>query len=70
MSEYYPDEIARVLCKLAYEKTDCESNGTLKECEECLYWLKAAADNPYNNDYFRALYNTLELIADKHEGDE
>lgn len=34
-----------------------------EELENALYYLKSAARNKYNNDYFRVLYNVLLVIA-------
>ena len=50
----YPEDIVSVL---SYNtKTTTEEN---KQLEDALYWLKAAAENDLNSDYFRTLYNTL-----------
>lgn len=50
----YPEDIVSVLSYNA--KTTTEEN---KQLEDALYWLKAAAENDLNSDYFRTLYNTL-----------
>lgn len=33
------------------------------ELENALYWIRSAAQNEYNNDYFRVLYNVLLVIT-------
>jgi len=62
--DYYPDEIAETLCKLAFEYP---GDDTIHEVEEALYQLKATAENPYNRDYYRILYRVLEKIAERDE---
>jgi hypothetical protein len=61
---YYPDEIANVLCKIAFDYPDKD---TIKQCEDALYQLKAIAENPYNSDYYRTLYKVFETIANNEE---
>ncbi len=62
--QYYPQEIAETLCKLA----DGEADGKpVEECTEALYQLKAIAENPYNSDYYRTLYKVLERLTERHE---
>lgn len=34
-----------------------------EELKAALYYLKAVAENKYNNDYFRVLYNVLLVIT-------
>lgn len=46
------------------ELSNLESNEELKnELEEVVYYLKAVAQNEYNNDYFRVFYNVLLVIT-------
>lgn len=33
------------------------------ELENALYWIRSAAQNEYNNDYFRVFYNVLLVIT-------
>lgn len=35
-----------------------------KEIEEALYWLKSAANNPYDKDYFRHLFAALVIATE------
>ena len=41
--------------------------GTRDYLTDAVYDLKAIAQNEYNKDYYRVLYNTLILIADKNQ---
>lgn len=50
----YPEDIVSVLAYNA--NTTVEEN---KQLEDALYWLKAAAENEHNQDYFRTLYNVI-----------
>ena len=59
-SYYDTSEIAEKLIELS----NLELSEELKvELENALYWLKSAARNKYNNDYFRVLYNVLLVIT-------
>lgn len=62
--EFYPDEIAAALAKLAGE-TDPEIIGNTTGA---LYDLKAICENRYNSDYFRDCYRLLERVAAAVEG--
>ena len=62
--EYYPEELAVTLCKIAYDKPDKD---LITACTEALYELKAMAENPYNSDYFRTFYRLLERIVNVSE---
>ena len=65
--DYYPEEIAQVLCEDTYD--DCNGDDPrYKEAVEGLEWLKTAAENPYNARYFKALYTLLEDYTGAHEG--
>ena len=44
-----------------------DADQILKELEDAIYWVKAAADNEYNPDYWRTLYTALSAIADLPE---
>ena len=59
-SSYCVEDIAEQLIKLS----NLESSEELKrELEDGLYFLKAAAENKYNSNYFRVLYNVLLVIT-------
>lgn len=66
LDEKSPREIAESLYELAkdmdymdYEDTKEE---TIAELENAIYYLKTVAENEYNKDYFRLLYNVLQMI--------
>ena len=65
--EYYPEEIGQILCEDTYDDCTQEDERFIK-AKEGLEWLKAAAENPYNADYFRGLYQVLQDYASVHEG--
>ena len=52
-------ELGKDMDYMDYEDTK-EQN--IAELENALYWLKAAAQNDMNKDYFRVLYNALQRI--------
>ena len=64
--EKFPDEIANKLFELAkdmdFQDYEEEKKQILSDLENALYYLKAVAENPYNNEYFRTLYRILENI--------
>lgn len=60
---YYPDDIAAVLCKLA----EMEDPDTVHYCENALYNIKVVANNEFNADYWRTFWQILEKIAEKEE---
>lgn len=62
--EYYPEDIAAALAKLA-EETDPEIIGN---AGGALYDLKAICENPYNAKYYRDLYRLLERVTAAVEG--
>lgn len=37
-----------------------------EELENAVYYLQAAAQNSYNHDYFRVIYNTMLMIAERN----
>ena len=57
----HPDEIAETICKNAenYYKNDYDEDDK-KSITECLYWVKSAAENPQNPDYWRVFYKSLQ----------
>lgn len=58
-SIYMPGEIAGVIARY----TGGENH--IEEIENCLYWLYAACQNEYNNDYFRAFYVAISEMIDE-----
>lgn len=59
-SSYCVEDIAKHLIELS----NLELSEELKrELEDSLCFLKAAAENKYNSDYFRVLYNVLLVIT-------
>jgi selenocysteine-specific translation elongation factor len=61
-----PLEIAERLYELSEDMDYMDYEDTkeqdIAELENALYWLKAAAQNDMNKDYFRYLYNILQRI--------
>lgn len=53
------DDIARTLRAAANAPA-----ATIGDLIDAVYWIKAAAQNPYNADYWRTLYNALEAITE------
>lgn len=61
-SYYGCSDIAEKLIQLA----ELEDDGELgKELLDALYQIQAMAQNPYNSDYYRVLFNTLLAVAGK-----
>lgn len=59
-SFYSVEDIAEKLVELS----NLEPSEELKvELEDGLHFMKAAAENKYDSDYFRVLYNVLLVIA-------
>ena len=56
----YEDDIACALAELLPQGMTSEEK---EDLTNGLYWLKCAADNNCNHDYFRTLYNVLSDIA-------
>lgn len=52
-------ELTKDMDYMNYEETKEQD---IAELENALYWLKAAAQNDMNKDYFRYLYNILQRI--------
>jgi len=61
-NHYYdsPSSIAEALQKIAEAPEEARDGLT-----DALYFLQAAAQNEYNPDYFRILYNVLQIITEK-----
>lgn len=74
--DYYPDDMAMALCFIAnsdiekFDKKTGEQNPKITEITNALYHLMATAENPYNNDYFRTLWETLQDITEKWDYQE
>lgn len=63
-SSYYDGEdIAEKLTNIS----GIEDNGIKDELTDAIYQVKAMAENPYNSDYWRILYNVLLKAADMEE---
>ena len=67
-AEYYPDDIAEALCRLAGEDfpEDYDSRNE-SPYSEALYHLMAICENKYNNEYYRSFYRLLERVTAAHE---
>ena len=62
--EFGCEEIATCLCRLSTNSTEgAFADGVV----DGLSWLMAAAQNPYNHDYFRYLWNVLQEVASVHQ---
>lgn len=58
-------EMAEYIMNMAKESFESRYyNLDEKEIEEALYWLKSAANNPYDKDYFRHLFAALVLATE------
>ena len=66
IDEKHPQEIAERLYELAQDMDwadyEEEKEEIIKQLEDCSYYLKAVAQNPYNSEYFRTFYNILQRI--------
>lgn len=64
LNEKSLEEIAKKLYELskAMYFDDYNEEKEINDIEECLYYLKAIAENEYNSDYFRTFYNTLQRL--------
>ena len=65
--DYYPDELAAVICKLAAGENEVEK-AIVPDCVDALYDLMAICGNEYNSDYYRTFWNVLQDVADVQEG--
>ena len=61
---YYTDEIAESLCRIAGVK----DNNVYAEVEEALYNLKVICENDLNKEKYRTLYRLLEEVAKAVDG--
>ena len=62
--EYYPQEIASALLRSSMDLTDEEFYELRNHLENALYDVMAIAENKYNHDYWRVLWNVLQNWAE------
>lgn len=60
--EHSTEEMAEILGRMSKGGENLTPE-ELKEISDGLYWLEAAAENPYNSDYFRTLFRALDNIC-------
>lgn len=61
---YDSGDIVEKLIELSNLRSNVEDPDTLyKDVEEALYQINAIAQNPYNKDFYRVLYNVLLAIT-------
>lgn len=61
-SNYYNSEdITKKLMSIS----EIEDNGIKDELTDAIYQIKAMAENPYNSDRWRILYNVLLKVAEE-----
>jgi len=73
--DYYPEEIAVALCELADENFESldeygEIDGKCVEVRDALYHLMRSAENRYNNDYFRTIWDVFQDITNRWNNSE
>lgn len=61
--DYFPEELAEALYKAAGRREDEHKAGTV----DALYDLMACAENKYNRDSFRDLWDLLQDVAQDQE---
>lgn len=67
--DFYPDEIARVL--MSYARMNNEQQGkNAEQVTDALYNLMAVAENEYNNDFYRTLWDVLQVACAAFHYDE
>ncbi len=64
MYNIYPEDIAKLLCRMANGFNEKPDEKTVNECMEALYQLKSMAENPYNRECFRIMWEVLEKITE------
>ena len=59
--DVYVEDIADMICKNAENshKINYDDNDK-RQITDCLYWIKAAAENTYNSDYWRVFFKSLQ----------
>ena len=65
--DYDPREIANALVSIGTDLTGQERSDTVDDCENALYQLMAIAENEYNFDYYRKIWEVLECLTEKFE---
>lgn len=63
MYDVSTEEIAAELCSICKKNGHMMSEETQEEVERGLFWLKCAAENEYNADYFRSLFDALKHLV-------
>lgn len=67
--DYYPNDIAFALVGLSgaeiYDENG-EQNPDVQDCENALYQLMAIAENKYNSDYYRKIWDVLENLTERY----
>lgn len=59
---WYPVEIAESFLRSSMDLTDKEFKPLRSALEDALYQLMAMAQNEYNHDYWRVLWNVLQNL--------
>lgn len=62
--EFYPQEIADSFLRSSMNLSDKEFQALRSELENALYQLMAMAQNEYNHDFWRVLWNVLQNLMD------
>lgn len=72
---YYPEDIALALCSIAnpdFQNFDenGELNHEVEEIRDAVYYLMAVAENQYNRECYRKLWDVLQNITERFENKE
>lgn len=62
---WYPIEITEALLRSSMDLTDTEFKSLRSALEDAIYQLMAMAQNEYNQDYWRVLWNVLQNLMEK-----
>ena len=62
--EYYTQEIAEKLLRSSMSLSDKEFRLLRDDLDDALFYVKAAAQNEYNANYWRVLWNVLQNLMD------
>ena len=66
--EYYPQEIADAFLNIGLPDISMKERMAIrKDLENALYDLMAMAQNEYNSDYWRVLWNMIQLVTATNE---
>lgn len=65
----YPEDIASAIYTLCSD-ADCSDyienkEATINQLTDAIAHIKAFCENDYNSDYWRTLYNALDVLADR-----